>query len=99
MIIKWVSYLARLITCDLFLAVDNPYSVNDGLTFSLETIATFHKENQTMLGPATVMSYYNSDLVKLFFQRLEAKLAATLQRDASKCQGQPVKVESPETGH
>ena len=90
---------ARLITCDLFLAVDNPYSADDGLTFSLETIITFHKRNQTRLGPATVMSYYNSDLVKLFFQKLETKLAATLRRDASKCQGDSVKIEPPETGH
>lgn len=52
-----------------------------------------------MSGPATVMSHYNSDLVKLFFQKLETKLAATLRGDASKCQGEPVKVEPPETGH
>lgn len=70
-----------MITCDLFLAIDNPYNMDQGLTFSLETIATFHKENQTMIGPATVMSHYNADLVKLFFQKLEAKLAATISSE------------------
>ena len=72
----------------------NPYSLHEGLTFTLESVITFHKENQTRT--ATVMAHYNEDLVKAYFEKLKEKLDAALSEDPSKCVGEPVKIEPKE---
>ena len=84
-----------MVTADLFLAINNPYEVNEGLTFSFETIMTFHKEHQKKR-TATVMAYYNEDLVNSFFDKLSAKLSDAINPKPTRCEGDTIKIEPKE---
>ena len=76
------------------MVINNPYEVESGLHFSFETVLTFHKKDQK--GSATVMAHNNSDLVQLFFDKLEGKLKNAIQSEPTKCNGEPMKIEPKE---
>ena len=76
------------------MVIENPYDVESGLTFKFETILTFHKEVQKKT--ATVMAYYNDELVTSFFDKLENKLADAIKQIPSKCTIEKVKIEPKE---
>ena len=81
------------------MAIHDAYGFDNGLKFSFETLVTYHKENQPVIGPATVMAHYNNDLTEAFFQKLEEKLAATLPpANPSNCHGQHVILRPPTEG-
>ena len=84
---KIFFFLARVATAELFLSIDNPYTVREGLLFNFETVITFHKKDQHVRGPATVMAFYNPDQVELFLSKLERKLSEALTPQQARCNG------------
>ena len=91
--------IARLATTDLFLQIDNPWSLYRGLVFSCHKLLTMHKENQSQCGPATIMARYHPELVQEFLKKFKAKMNSHFQLILpSKCNARTVKMEPKEPG-